>query len=194
MPHKVFLTPPGSVHSFGGQMPLRILIVYRYPLLFQALKALVEGEGFHVMGHEDSPDAVQFAQQFQPDIVIVDFDLPGTNGLDCARQILEVSPSTRIIVLSKHTEAFRVREMLELGIRAYVLKTRTADELLSSIQEVAHGRTRPRIWCVTPSGKALSKPEAQITTQSVKFASFLKRRVDSCVIRLSVIALDIIRG
>ena len=73
--------------------------------------------------------------------VIVDFDLPGTNGLDCARQILEVSPSTRIIVLSKHTEAFRVREMLELGIRGYVLKTRTADELLRCIEEVAHGRT-----------------------------------------------------
>jgi two-component system response regulator NreC len=142
MPQKVFLTtPPGSVHSLGGQMPLRILIVYRYPLLFQALKALVEGEGFRVMGHEDSPEAVQFAQEFQPDIVIVDFDLPGTNGLDCARQILEVSPSTRIIVLSKHTEAFRVREMLELGIRGYVLKTRTADELLRCIEEVAHGRT-----------------------------------------------------
>jgi two-component system response regulator NreC len=122
-------------------MPLRILIVYRYPLLFQALKALVEGEGFRVMGHEDSPEAVVFAQQFQPDIVIVDFDLPATNGLDCARQILEVSPSTRIIVLSKYTEAFRVREMLELGIRGYVLKTRTADELLRSIQEVAQGRT-----------------------------------------------------
>jgi len=122
-------------------MPLRILIVYRYPLLFQALKALVEGEGFRVMGHEDSPEAVQFAQQFQPDIVIVDFDLPGTNGLDCVRQILQVSPSTRIIVLSKHTETFRVREMLELGIRGYVLKTRTAEELLRSIEEVAHGRT-----------------------------------------------------
>jgi DNA-binding NarL/FixJ family response regulator len=73
--------------------------------------------------------------------VIVDFDVPVTNGLDCARQILEVSPSTRIIVLSKHTEAFRVREMLELGICGYVLKTRTADELLRSIEEVAHRRT-----------------------------------------------------
>jgi len=97
-------------------MPTRILIVYRYPLLFQALKALMEGEGFRVMGHEDSPEAVCFAQQFQPDIVIVDFELPG-GGLDSIRQILEVSPSTRIIVLSKHSEQYRVREALELGIR-----------------------------------------------------------------------------
>jgi len=122
-------------------MPLRILLVYRYPLLFQALKALMEGEGFRVMGHPDGPEAVQFAQKFQPDIVIVDFEQPGFNGLDCARQILEVSPSTRIIVLSKHTEQFRVREALELGIRGYVLKTRTADELLCSIEQVSHGRT-----------------------------------------------------
>src|SRR5216683_1045280 len=122
-------------------MPTRILIVYRFPLLYQALKALMEGEGFSVMGHEDSPAAVRFAQQFQPDIVIVDFELPGANGLECARQILEVSPSTRIVVLSRHTEEYRVREALELGIRGYVLKTRTADELLRSVEEVAHGRT-----------------------------------------------------
>ena len=122
-------------------MPLRILLVYRYPLLFQALKALMEGEGFRVMGHEDTPEAVHFAQQFQPDIVIVDFETPGTNGLACVRQILEVSPSTRIIVLSKHTEEYRVREALLLGIRGYVLKTRTADELMRSIEEVSHGRT-----------------------------------------------------
>ena len=122
-------------------MPTRILIVYRYPLLFQALKALMEGEGFRVMGHEDTPEAVRFAQQFQPDIVIVDFELPGTDGLESVRQILEVSPSTRIIVLSKHSEEYRVREALELGIRGYVLKTRTAEELLRSIEEVARGRT-----------------------------------------------------
>lgn len=122
-------------------MPTRILIVYRYPLLFQALKALMEGEGFRVMGHEDSPEAVRFAQQFQPDIVIVDFELPGAGGLESVRQILEVSPSTRIIVLSKHSEEYRVREALELGIRGYVLKTRTAEELLRSVEEVSHGRT-----------------------------------------------------
>ena len=122
-------------------MPTRILIVYRYPLLFQALKALMEGEGFRVMGHEDTPEAVRFAQQFQPDIVIVDFELPGTDGLESVRQILEVSPSTRIIVLSRHSQEFRVREALELGIRGYVLKTRTAEELLRSVEEVSHGRT-----------------------------------------------------
>jgi DNA-binding NarL/FixJ family response regulator len=63
------------------------------------------------------------------------------NGLECARQILEVTPTTRIVVLSGHTQEFRVKEALELGIRAYVLKSNTVDELLRSIEEVAHGRT-----------------------------------------------------
>src|SRR5207302_10050660 len=89
----------------------------------------------------ERPEAVGFAQQFQPDIVIVDCELPGAGGLESVRQILEVSPSTRIIVLSKHSEEYRVREALELGIRGYVLKTRTAEELLRSIEEVARGRT-----------------------------------------------------
>lgn len=129
------------VASLGGQMPIKILLIYRYPLLFQAFKALMEGEGYRVMGHPDNREVVQFAQQFHPDIVIVDFEVPNLNGCDCARQILEASPATRIIVLSKHTEEFRVREALELGVRGYVLKTRTADELLRCIQEVAQGRT-----------------------------------------------------
>lgn len=122
-------------------MPLKIFLIYRYPLVFQALKALMEGEGFRVMGHEDTPDALRFAQGFQPDIVIVDADRPGTDGLDCVRRILEVTPGTRIIMLSPHTEDFRVRGALELGVRGYVLKTRTADELLRAIEEIAHGRT-----------------------------------------------------
>jgi len=57
------------------------------------------------------------------------------------RQSLERNPATRIIMLSRHTEEYRVREAIELGIRGYVLKTRTADELLRSIREVAEGRT-----------------------------------------------------
>ncbi len=71
----------------------------------------------------------------------MDFELPGTGGLESVRQILEVSPSTKIILLSKHSEEYRVREALELGIRGYVLKTRTAEELLRSVEEVSHGRT-----------------------------------------------------
>jgi two-component system response regulator NreC len=122
-------------------MPLRIYLVYRYPLVFQALKALMEGEGFTVMGHEIGVEAVRFAQKFQPDIVIVDYDMPATNGLESAQQILMVSPSTKIIVLSRHFEDFRVREALDLGVRGYVLKTKTADELMRSIEEVSHGRT-----------------------------------------------------
>ena len=122
-------------------MPLRILLVYRYPLVFQALKALMEGEGFRVMGHEYSAETVRFAQNFQPDIVIVDFELPNSTGYECARQILEVSPSTRIIALTTHTQEFRVREALEMGIRGYVLKSNTADQLMRGIEEISHGRT-----------------------------------------------------
>ena len=122
-------------------MPLRILLVYRYPLVFQALKALMEGEGFRIAGHENGPGMAAYAKQFQPEMVIVDSEISGTNALECVRQILEVAPATKVIVLSSHSEEYRVREALELGVRGYVLKTRTADELLRSIQEVAKGRT-----------------------------------------------------
>lgn len=122
-------------------MPLRILLVYRYPLVFQALKALMEGEGFSVIGEANSDEAVRVAEKLQPDIVIVDFELPSVNGLDAAREILHVSPLTKVIVLTTHTEEFQVLDALQLGVKGYVLKTKTAEELLRSIDEVAHGRT-----------------------------------------------------
>jgi DNA-binding NarL/FixJ family response regulator len=74
-------------------------------------------------------------------VAIVDFELPSANGLDTAREILKVSPTTKVIILSSHTQEFYITEALQLGVSGYVLTTRTADELLRSVDEVAHGRS-----------------------------------------------------
>ena len=122
-------------------MSLRILLVHRYSLVLHALKALVEGQGFHVAGQSDRQEAIRLAGVQRPDVAIVDFELPSANGLETAREILRISPTTKVIILSSHTQEFYITEALQLGVSGYVLTTRTADELLRSIEEVAHGRS-----------------------------------------------------
>lgn len=122
-------------------MPLRILLVHRHSLVLHALKALVEGHGFQVAGQADRSGAGSMAESLGPDVAIVDFDLPSANGLDTAREILRVSPSTKVIILSSHIQEFYITEALQLGVSGYVLTTRTADELLRCIEEVSQGRS-----------------------------------------------------
>ena len=127
-------------------MPLRILIVYRYPLLFQALKALVEGEGFRVMGHEDSPEAVQFAQQFQPDIVIVDIDLPNISGAEVAHQISKRFPQVYILILASKGDEALLRSAFNAGVRGYLLKSDQGQVILKGLRLVRDGEI-----CVSPA-------------------------------------------
>jgi DNA-binding NarL/FixJ family response regulator len=139
-----FTSPRRMYILSEGTMPLRILLVHRHSLVLHALKALVEGHGFQVAGQSDRAGAGSMAESVGPDVAIVDFDLPSANGLDTAREILRVSPSTKVIILSSHIQEFYITEALRLGVSGYVLTTRTADELLRCIEEVsrtAAGRT-----------------------------------------------------
>ena len=119
-------------------MANRILLVHNYPIFLKALKDLVEGAGFTMAGEATGGDAIATAQRVQPDIAILDLELP---SLEPARQILEASPGTRIIILTMRTEEYYVLEAIRLGVKGYVLKTKTAGELLQTIHEVSQGHT-----------------------------------------------------
>jgi DNA-binding NarL/FixJ family response regulator len=78
--------------------------------------------------------------QTQPQILIADVTMPGLNGLDVTRQVSQVSPQTRVIILSMHaTEAF-VGEALRNGAAGYVLKDSTVTDLVQAVRAVIAGR------------------------------------------------------
>jgi DNA-binding NarL/FixJ family response regulator len=123
-------------------MRLRILLADDHQIVRQGLKSLLESEGFDVVGEaEDGREAVRLAQDLSPDVAILDFTMPQLNGLDAAREILRTSPRMGLILLTMHTEDNRVVRAIRAGIRAYVLKTQAADELVQAIREVSRGGT-----------------------------------------------------
>jgi len=82
-------------------------------------------------------EAVDQARQLQPDIVILDFSMPGLNGVEATRQIRQVSPQTEVLILTMHDSETLAQEVLAAGARAFLVKTDTARHLVPAIEALA---------------------------------------------------------
>jgi CheY-like chemotaxis protein len=84
---------------------LRIMLADDHLLLRQGVRALLERDGFRVVGEAgDGREAIQIAQQTQPDFAVLDVMMPLLNGLDVIREIRRVSPQTKSLLLTMHTD------------------------------------------------------------------------------------------
>jgi DNA-binding NarL/FixJ family response regulator len=84
-------------------------------------------------------DAVRKAAELQPDLIVLDIGLPGISGIEAARQILQTSPTSKIIFLSQHDSIHMAREALRVGGRGYVSKIDASTELLTAIWSLDEG-------------------------------------------------------
>jgi DNA-binding NarL/FixJ family response regulator len=122
-------------------MGLRILVADDHCIVRDGLRALLEREGLEVVAEcGDGLEALRLTQTCGPDVAVLDVEMPGLNGLDTARQVAVVSPRTRCILLTMHTEEHQVLMALRAKVRGYVVKTQAASELVQAIRDVADGR------------------------------------------------------
>ncbi len=121
-------------------MPTRILLADDHLIVRQALKALLEGEGFSVVAEVgDGAEAVRVARERCPDVAVLDVSMPLLNGLEAAREILQACPRAKAILLTMHTGDQYVLDALRAGIKGYVVKTQAAADLVRAINEVQRG-------------------------------------------------------
>jgi DNA-binding NarL/FixJ family response regulator len=121
---------------------IRILIVDDYEgwrrqarLLFQA-----RPEWQVIAEASDGSEAVQKAEELKPDLILLDIGLPKLNGIEAARQIRQLSPSSKIVFLSQDNDREIVRAALSTGVLGYVLKTDARGELLPAVDAVLQGK------------------------------------------------------
>jgi DNA-binding NarL/FixJ family response regulator len=124
-----------------GDIAVRILIADDHGIVRDGLKSLLVGQpGMEVVGEaENGQQAIQMARQYTPDAIVMDMSMPNLNGIEAARQILQHSPGTGVIILSMHSDKNIVKEALEAGVSAYVLKSYLFDEMLRALETVAAG-------------------------------------------------------
>ena len=108
----------------------------------------------------DGLEAVQKAEELKPDVILLDIGLPKLNGIQAARQIRKLAPSSRILFLSQESSADVVQEALDLGAMGYVVKAYAGSELLAAVESVCQGRrfVSVRLSGVNITGGANSQP------------------------------------
>jgi DNA-binding NarL/FixJ family response regulator len=122
---------------------LRILIADDHEVVRRGLTSLLSSRPGWVVCAEASSgrEAVALAAQHRPDILVMDIAMPGLNGLEATRQILKILPKAQIMILSLHYSNRLVREVLDSGARAYVLKTDASRDLLTAVEALSDQRT-----------------------------------------------------
>jgi DNA-binding NarL/FixJ family response regulator len=121
---------------------LRILIADDHDLMRRGLKALVESHPGWVVCDEayTGREAIAKAEATKPDIVILDISMPELNGLEAARSIRKASPNTEVLILSVHYSDQLIREILEAGVRGYLMKSDPDRDLINALEKLANHR------------------------------------------------------
>lgn len=122
-------------------MTLRILLADDHELILAAIRRLVESmEGMQVVAQAcDGREAVTLARIHRPDLAIMDISMRELNGIEATGQIRDVSPGTRVLILSSHTTADFVRRSLKAGASGYLSKDSAPQELGTAIEAISKG-------------------------------------------------------
>jgi DNA-binding NarL/FixJ family response regulator len=119
---------------------LRILVADDHDLMRRGLKSLLESHpGWSVCAEAHTGrEAVAKAEEIKPDIVILDITMPELNGVEAARRILKASPNTEILVLSVHYSDQLIRDILDAGVRGYIVKSDSDRDLVIAVEALAN--------------------------------------------------------
>jgi DNA-binding NarL/FixJ family response regulator len=121
----------------------KLLIVDDHPVFRRGLRQIIEEHPqFRIIGEaSDGEAALRLASECQPDIIVLDIDMPRLNGLEMARTLHKGRQSIAVVFLTMYQEEDMFNAALDLGVKAYVLKENTVDDILGALEKVARGET-----------------------------------------------------
>jgi len=145
--------------------PVRVMVVDDHRLFRRALVALLAlDRGVNVVGEAgDAGEAVRQAQALQPELILLDVDLPGASGIQALGSLREVCPQVRILMLTVSEDEGDLQAALRGGANGYLLKTMESDDLSRAIQRAARGEAVVSPEMTTKLVAALQQPPAAIS-------------------------------
>ncbi|HEY1801837.1 MAG TPA: response regulator transcription factor [Terriglobales bacterium] len=153
---------------------ISVLLVDDHSLVRRGFRRLLEDEPDILVAGEasDGEEAVKLAAQLRPRVIVMDCALPGINGLQATRKILQILPETAVLMLSMHPEETWVHQALDAGARGYVLKNAMDLELGSAVRRVAAGETvlDPSL---SKSGGLKGERDYGLTTRELEILQFI---------------------
>jgi len=121
---------------------LRILLAEDHETIRDGLKLLLNSQSdMEVVGEADNGRAaLHLAEQFLPDVVVMDISMPELNGLQATKKLKETCPQVKVLILTRHADPVYLQELLLAGASGYVLKQSKSEELIRAILAVAAGQ------------------------------------------------------
>lgn len=121
--------------------PLSVLLVDDHPMWRDTVRKVIEHKkvGKVVGQAADGLSAVEVAFDLRPDVIVMDLELPGIDGIEATRRILGAIPGTKVLVLSASDARSRVLRAIEAGASGYLLKTAPSDEVADAVERIGHG-------------------------------------------------------
>lgn len=124
-------------------MKLRVLLADDHAMVRKALRMLLEtAPDIEVVAEAaDGRAVLDVASVFSPDVVCMDINMPGLNGIEATRQLVTAYAKVKVIGLSVHTDVAMVADMIDAGASGYLVKSNAAKELLQAIRQVSREQT-----------------------------------------------------
>ena len=121
---------------------IQIIIADDHPIFRRGLRAAIETEpGFSVVAEADNGEsAVSLIRELEPDIAVLDVDMPGKDGFQVAEAVSGMNLAVRLIFLTMHNTESLFNAALDLGVKGYVLKDSALPEIIDCIRAVADGK------------------------------------------------------
>ena len=155
---------------------ITVVIVDDHKLLRETLANLFsENSEIEIIGESGtSEEAFKIIKDKKPDIVLLDINMPKGSGIDAMPVIKEVSPATRIIVVSMYNQPAYAKKMMKLGAKAYVTKNSSHKELLLAIREVMRGK----LYICTELKEIISNKDLKVDTNSPDLSGLSYREIE----------------
>ena len=124
-------------------MRIKVFVTDDHYMVVEGLRSLLQNEkNIEWLGHASNADScLAFLHKQLPDVILMDINMPGKNGIELCKAVKEKYPSVLVIGLSTFNQQSFIQKMMENGASGYVLKNATQEELMEAIQAVAIGKT-----------------------------------------------------
>ena len=172
---------------------VRVLLVDDHDLFRTGLRNLLEGQGMHIVGEAaGGSEALQIVRETAPDVVVMDLNMPGMNGVEATRHMSRDAPLTRVIVLTVSEQEQDVMDAILAGACGYLLKDASIQDLIQGIESAAvgeslisphiAGKVLQHVRATTASPDAAATIRAELSEREVQVLKLIANGKDNAVI------------
>lgn len=163
-----------------GNKIITVMIADDHVLMREGIKQLLELEDdLDVIAQAgNGEDAVEIALEYNPDVILLDINMPKMNGIDVLRRLKDLGIESKVIMLTIHEDKEYLFETMKIGAKGYVLKDSDADSLIKAIRDVHDGNTyiQPSIASLLVEG--INKNDKELNKDILKIEALTKREYE----------------